>query len=288
MKTIVLFLFGITLSSVPTITPDPTYTLSQALEETTVTLSVQGNAASTHYEKPILLTLKNQLAKPIRITLPNGQIFKANDSLVQDIVITKEELIALKPHETKTLPVYGMCIEPNLSGFNEEVSYRLAGMADEKLQKLTTEIEARKDFNTLGQHAVWALVETADLTGINGFDEAEALHLQSYVADLMDLQVPERNPNDYRQNYRDNSLIKRAAKGSFKFTFHQERAVTIALFDEANILVRELYNNPQQQPGNETLQFAFDMEVYRDKIYYIRMIVDGEIKINLTMQPKGS
>ena len=50
----------------------------------------------------------------------------------------------------------------------------------------------------------------------------------------------------------------------------------------------ELYNNPQQQPGNETLQFAFDMEVYRDKIYYVRMIVDGEIKINLTMQPKGS
>ena len=143
MKTIVLFSLELLLSSVPTITPDPTYTLSQALRKPR-SHSVQGNAASTHYEKPILLTLKTNWQNLSASHFPTDRFSRQNDSLVQDIVITKEELIALKPHETKTLPVYGMCIEPNLSGFNEEVSYRLAGMADEKLQKLTTEMKRAK------------------------------------------------------------------------------------------------------------------------------------------------
>ncbi len=263
------------------------YDLASAIENNWLHLEVTGYENSTHYTKPIIATLTNTTKNPLRISIGNGQIFRAEDTTVQDIVIVKEELIAIKANETKKVPLYGMCIESSNSGNNLETQFHLDGMAEEKLQKLTQEIEKRKDFTTLGQYAVWALTDDNDLNTISGFDEAEALHLRTFVANLLGVPVPLLDPYDYATNYHNDGLIKRAAESKFKFTFSEDSAVSIAMFDENNLVVRELYNNPNVKTGYHELAFKFDVSLYQNKAYFVRMIVDGEIKINMKMEPRG-
>lgn len=288
MKATLLFLFVITLGYSQNPNATKVYDLASVLENNWITLKVTGNENSTHYTKPIRAKFTNTSKKPLRFSIPNGQLFRAEDSTVQDIVIVKEELIALKVGETKELPLYGMCIELSNSGNNLETLFYADGMAEEKLLKLTEEIQKRRSYNTLGQYAVWTLTDDEDLTSISGFDESEALHLKTFVANLLGVPVPLHDPNDYTTNYHNDGLIKRAAKSKFKFTFSEDSAVSIAMFDENNMVVRELYNNPNVKAGYHELDFKFDVSVYQNKAYYVRMIVDGEIKINMKMEPRRS
>jgi hypothetical protein len=288
MRITFLFLFVITIGIAQNPNVAIVYDLASVLENKLITLQVTGNENSTHYTKPILAKITNTSQYPLRFFIANGQIFRAEDSTVQDIVIVKEELIALKANETKELPLYGMCIELSNSGNNSETLFYTDGIADEKLLKLTQEIEKSKNFNTLGQYAVWTLTDEYGLNSISGFDMEEASRLKTFVAGILDVPVPKYDPNDYTTNYYNDGLIKRAAKSRFKFTFSEDSAVTIAMFDENNIIVRELYNNSNVKAGYHELEFKFDVEVYQNQAYYIRMIVDGEIEIDMKMEPRRS
>lgn len=287
MRVTLLCFFIISLGIAQNPNVNTVYDLASAIENNWLHLEVTGYENSTHYTKPIIATITNTTKNPLNISIANGQIFRAEDSTVQDIVIVKEELIALKTKETKKVPLYGMCIELSNSGNNLETQFYLDGKAEEKLLKLTQEIEKRKDFNTLGQYAVWALTDDENITSISGFDESEALHLRTFVATLLGVPVPLQDPNDYETNYHNDGLIKRAAESKFKFTFSEDSAVSIAMFDENNMVVRELYHNPNVKAGYHELAFKFDVSVYQNKAYYVRMIVDEEIKINMKMEPRG-
>jgi hypothetical protein len=213
-------------------------------------------------------------------------LFTTTSEEIQDVVITREELITLAPKKQRSLPLYAMCVQQSNSGANGFETYELGGMATGTLAKLTQEIEKRKDFNTLGQYAVWAITDGDDLNDISGFDLEEALYLKTYVAGLLGVPVPEYDPEDYLTNYQDTGLVQRAVKSRFKFYFSEESAVTIAMFDEDNIVVRELYSNPNEAAGTHYLEFEYDVEVYTDKAYYVRLIRDEEIEVSMKMEPR--
>lgn len=287
MKTIFLFcslLFSV--SNPPLITDSTPLDLRSASEANKIEISVTGNRESTHYMMPIEISITNTTDHDLTIRIPNGQIFTTTSEEVQDVIITREEMIALAPKQQRTLPLYAMCVQQSNSGANELETYELGEMAGGNLAKLTSEIEKRKDFNTLGQYAVWTLTDGDDLNSISGFDMKEALYLKTFVADLMGVPVPEYDPNDYLTNYEDSGLIQRSVKSRFKFYFTEESAVTIAMFDEDNIVVRELYNNPNEAAGEHYLEFEYDVGVYTDKTYYVRLIRDEEIKVSMKMEPR--
>ena len=67
--------------------------------------------------------------------------------------------------------------------------------------------------------------------------------------------------------------------GEFEYKINSPRSVVIAMFDNDNIVVRELFNNPEVKPGVHTFEYAFDATVYTDEFYYIRMIMNGDIAL---------
>jgi hypothetical protein len=64
--------------------------------------------------------------------------------------------------------------------------------------------------------------------------------------------------------------------------------VTIGMFNDQNIVVKELYNNPETPPGEHKLAYEFDTMVFPEDTYYVRLIIDGQIKINFKMKPRRS
>ena len=286
MKNAIVLVFAV-LSIAATRNPsvEPTFDLNAALEKGYVDVAITGNPGSSHYLKPIIVELHNLRSEPISVRIPNGLQFYAPD--VQDVIVTKEEMIALGPNESTSHEIYAMCTQQSLSASNSDSNFKVGAIATGDLAELTAEIQRSANFNTLGQYAIWAFTDEQELNSISGFDMEEATRLKTFVANLMEVPVPEYDPDDYLTNFHDDGLIQRAIKSKFRYRSLGGAKISIAMFDDEDRLVRELYNNPHVSGGEHEFEFQFDAEVYRDKAYFIRMIVDDEIKINMKMEPRN-
>nr|NQU88827.1 hypothetical protein [Bacteroidota bacterium] len=69
--------------------------------------------------------------------------------------------------------------------------------------------------------------------------------------------------------------------GEFQYDLYETRSITIAMFDKDNIVVRELYKNQEVLPGPHHLKFNFDATAFEDEYYFVKVIDNGEIVINM-------
>jgi hypothetical protein len=248
----------------------------------------KGNSESPHYYQPLSISLINLTDESLVIKVPVGQTFVSSSTDHQDVIVTKEEMITLSRKGSEEKVLFGMCIQQSNAAPDENETYNLGKITSGNLLELCTEIQSRKAFHSIGQNAIWALTDHNELNDINGYDKKEATHLKTFVAGLLEVPVPDYPKDDYYTENNDPSLIKRRVGGRFKYRCSKTSSVTIGMFDDQGIIVRELYSNPKAAPGERILNYEFDAEVHTDEVYYIRMIVDGQIKINFEMKPRSS
>ena len=262
------------------------YDLVSAIEKGLVNYEFTGNSLSPHYFKPINIQLKNLTEKEIHVRIPLGQTFVSKERDHQDIITTKEEMIVLAPNKATKNSIFGMCIQQSVAGPNDDAVYLLGDMASGNLLNLAGEIQKRTAFNTLGQYSVWALTDATDLNSISGFDLEEATYLKTYVANLLGVPVPEYNPEDLYETESEPIRVTRTVGGKFRYKFYKTSDVTIGMFNDQDIIVRELYANAETKPGEHFLEYEFITDNYPDDVYFIRLIINGEIKINMKMKPR--
>lgn len=264
------------------------YTLATAIENGLVSYEFTGNSDSPHYFQPISIQLENLTENEIQIRIPVGQTFASKARDHQDIITTQEEMIVLSPYKTTLNSVFGMCIQRSVAAPNNDADYVLGEMASGALLDLAGEIQKRSAFNTLGQYSVWALTDNTELNSISGFDIDEATHFKTYVASLLGVPVPEYDPEDLYMVDDNPIVVSRTVGGKFRYKFSKTSNVTIGMFDAQDIIVRELHANPETEPGEHFLNYEFNVDSYPDDFYYIRLIIDGKIKINMEMKPRKS
>ena len=112
------------------------------------------------------------------------------------------------------------------------------------------------------------------------------MELKRYIAKLKGIPVPDYLPEQL-QSYQRGNEVNRSTKGYFNYTFSEARAITIALFDSENRLLREIYNNPNESPEEHRVDFSFTMEMDRTQTYYVRLLADGRIEMTLTMKGRN-
>lgn len=287
-KLLFLFVIFSTLLSNKPKSIGTTYDLKTAIEKNIVACKLNGNSDSPHYYQPLQIDIENLTYKNIQIKILNGQKITSDSTYKQDLIITQEELIVLRPKENEKKSLFAMCIQKFKSASNKETTYNLGKLSSGHLKKLTEEIEKNKSYNTLGQYSIWALTNDYPIEEIGGFDEEEAIQYQTFIADLLNIPLPTNHSESYKKYYNQTKTIKRSVKGMFKYKFHKQSNVTIGLFDEEDIIVRELYSNPSEEAGEHLFNYAFDTNTYEDPIYFIRLIIDGEIMIDFKMEPRRS
>ncbi len=262
------------------------FDLKTAIDKKLITCSILGNAESTHYYQPIQITVSNLTQKELTINIPNGLQIISDSIAIQDVIITQEELISVAPKQKVSQPLFAMCIQQSHSANNKNQSYTIGDLANNSLLKISKEIEKNKSYNSLGQYAIWSVTNQYPLEKIDGFEEEEAKHYQQLVAGILGVAPPKTQPNLYKTYYQRTKSNKRSVVGNFSYKIHKPSPITIGLFNENNIIVRELYNNPKQQAGEHKFNFAFDLKTYQDPRYYIRLIINGKIMVDLTMEPQ--
>lgn len=246
------------------------------INQGTIKVSAGGIENSVHYYKPLYVSISNTITNTIKIEIPAGFIFHPTDSSYQSIVITDQLFAVLNAGQTQTFELFGMCIEPSDRAPHKGIIYAPGLMGDEKLVKLAEYISEKQYFSSTGQAAVWALVQDDDLESITGFDSTEVINLVAFMHDLTGKPIPPKpSIDDYERNL-SSQAIKVRVGGELEFDLPRRQMVTWSLFNENGILVRELYNGPLG-PGEDMLTFQYDATVYKDPVYYLKLVVDGEI-----------
>lgn len=253
---------------------------------------VSGNPGSTHYISPLMFEARNVTDKPVQFVITNGQIFSPEEDEYQPFVIVQEEMLTLKPGEKINKELYGMCIDSKLRAPGATAVYRPTAKADSALLALTRKIEKKSLFTTEAQYAVWALTSDRSLADVVGFDTAMVDELVDFLAETTGQELPPPPADDdYLRNYHHTSYrFKRTMEGEFTARSRKTRSLSIAMFNEENVVVRELYNNPELPPGSHKLTFEFDATVYDDDRYFVKVIEDGTVIMNMkieTPRPPG-
>jgi len=52
------------------------------------------------------------------------------------------------------------------------------------------------------------------------------------------------------------------------------------MFSKDNIVVKELLYNPSVSIGTHTFTYKYDATAFNDPVYYFKLIIDGDVKIN--------
>ncbi len=252
--------------------------LLDAQSQKKVQYTISPNDGSTHYLEPLKMSVQNLANENLQILVSNGDICIPSDAQVQNIVITEQELITLKPKEKKEIALKGMCIEQSDRASGLNVLYTLKKNNDQKLLQLTQFLESKKLQTSAAQYAVWALVDSGDINTIFAADTAEENSLKRFMAQLTGRTFSVTNKNDYRTNYY--APPKERVGGNFEYSFTQTKDVQIAMFDANGILVRELFNQKNVAPGPHKLNFEYDSSVYTDDVYFFKLIVNNQVMVN--------
>jgi len=249
-------------------------------------LSIRGNPESTHYHHPLILKARNKSANEIRLKIDNGLMLLAGNEVYQNFVVTDEEILAIAPGKTIEKEVTAMCTESSDAAPGEEILYVVGQFADSNLLALTQKIEKEAIWGYEAQTAVWALCGNYGLEDIVGYDTTLTRQLTEYVADATGQEMPQPpDENDYLRNYYSPvTTYKVTMTGEFSYNLFDKSSIIIALFNKDNVVVRELFNNPNENPGDYKRTYTFDATAYTDDYYFVKMVENGEVVMNMKIE----
>jgi hypothetical protein len=256
-------------------------TLNQAVDQGLVSVSVTSNPNGTHYQEPVIVTIVNISGATQYILMENGSTFTPEDSAYQRMIVIQQQLLTLSIGETKEIRPSAMCFDHYKQGPVAGVKYRVGRRATGKLARMTAYLEEQKLTGYSAQNSIWSVSNGDDLENIVDWDQDATNELVNYVAGLTG-QAPPPPPqaDDYRRNL--NVKPRHTVGGNFEFMLIAPTTdVRIAMFDKNNIVVRELYHNPDEKPGNHFFNYEFDASVYTDEVYFVRYLENNEVFMEL-------
>lgn len=137
-------------------------------------------------------TINNLLKDSLCITIPAGWRFNSNAGKndYQDILMTHEEILVLKPKQTKVFDIKGYCCEATKSGPRQGAPYTLGKMADSSLVLLARYLNTHKIDSNTEQYSVWAISDGKETANITSNNDSIASLLRTFVATVKGEPLP--------------------------------------------------------------------------------------------------
>lgn len=266
------------------ILPAQAIPLGDAIKKGYLTLTAAG--AGGHSGECLKLKLENKTRKKLDIAIPAGQIFEAGDSSLQNLMVAREEMLAIEPGRNRIARVFGFCVEAGDGSPGADSDFSLGKMAEGHLLKLAQHLsENNLHQNPSAQFAVWAVSDEERLEGVG--DPG----LTKFVADLLGKPMPEYHIQ-YQQPPQDRLLPGQPANwreamamdGLFYYTLDRDQKVNFGLYNEAGELVHTLFKNRVQKKGYHKFRFEFEIRGLPKGKYFARMTSGGRMLKELAVE----
>jgi hypothetical protein len=253
--------------------------LEEALKTKSIAIEASGNSSSTHYLKPLQLSIHNLKNEALRIRVLPGYHFQSLDSNVQDIITTQEDWIVLNPGESKAVDLAGMCIEQRNAAPGQGNAFRFAGLARKPLKEMSEYISNKNLQNTKGQYAMWSISDNDPLDGIIELNNAQERELMQLSAALSGRAPLSDEQCKKLAQFASNQVYISELKGTFNFSFSRPVAIHIALFSENGIVLKEIYKKTAPA-GRQSVTYTFDANPHLGTTIYARLIAEDQVLLS--------
>lgn len=137
-------------------------------------------------------TISSKSKETLVITIPAGWRFVSDGGKndYQDIFLAHEQILTLKPQETKNFKIKGYCCEASKAGPLKGVPYTNGSLADSSLVLLARYLNAHPADSNTEQYAVWAISDKKETANITGKQDSAAMLLRNYVSTLKGEPLP--------------------------------------------------------------------------------------------------
>lgn len=137
-------------------------------------------------------SVSNLIKDSLLIVIPPGWRFNSNAGKddYQDILVTHEEILVLKPLQTKVFNIKGYCCEATKSGPIKGINYTLGKLADSSLVYLARYLNKNPNEQNAEQYSVWAISDKKETANITSKQDSTALLLRNYVSNLKGEPLP--------------------------------------------------------------------------------------------------
>jgi hypothetical protein len=139
------------------------------------------DANGQYFGKCMTMEIQSKADSSLKLMIDNGLMLMSEDTLIQNMVITKPVYVTLLPKQIKTVKLYAMCSELHDGMPFDGIAYHIGEIADPNLVGITQTINKMFMHNVVGQGAVWAYTDNAteeDLRLYGATDESLTLTIE--------------------------------------------------------------------------------------------------------------
>ncbi|MEL7531769.1 MAG: hypothetical protein AAFN10_10695 [Bacteroidota bacterium] len=163
--------------------------LAQALDQKLVRIAIQGMGG--YQGEALRILVENLSPNVLSLEIPAGQIFASEDTSVQDLMLTQEAMMALRPKERKSRTLWTMCTQSfNMSPKKGE-RFSLGALASGGLLTLAQKISKKGYQNSTAQSAVWSLANQESVKSIYGSDTSMVRDIARTVSEASGVPMSE-------------------------------------------------------------------------------------------------
>ncbi len=240
------------------------FTIKDAVTQKKVAVKLVSNGK--HVGKCVTFTIKNLADKPISVLIDAGRRLKNHNSDNQDLIVTQQLLVQLKPKQTTNIPIYAMCGEAKDASPKSTDNFTIAENDNADLKGLALLIYKRNFQTDAGQHAIWTITDGYDAKEIVSADTLEQNTLRRYVSALAYVKntavagVPAKKINLYTG-----------------FTLFERKQVTVQVLDAQGNVLKTFINDYPFTAGSHSLRYEFATEAGEVKTYLLKIIANNEM-----------
>jgi hypothetical protein len=237
-------------------------------------LSVMLNSKGGYQEDCMQIVLRSNSPDTLRTAIEAGRRLIADDSIYQDILIVKEQLITLLPRETKTIAAYGFCCQSSDAAPAKGSKFRLGYMAPPAWVRLTQLINKNSYPPEAIQHAVWVLSDNHDISSVHSDNINEIQALRELTAEIKGVKLPWYTLTFVKDTARLFSNKAERVFGNFDYYLQNNGMVSIIVKTTDGRVVKKLVNGAASNPGTYTYYLDMDVSQLPKGTYTIFVYAD--------------
>lgn len=180
------------------------------------------------------ITLKNLSPDSLVVLVEPGRRINSVDDKFQDILVVREEIIAMRRAEEKSAKVKGYCCQASNCAPGNGQKYDVNKLADSNLVYLARFLNQNCFDANAEQHSIWALSNNHLVANIASQTDTTLMPLKQLVAGLKGEQLPWYSVLVDTYVYRSGNIstFPQLLRGNMTYTNDKEDYVTLYIYNE--------------------------------------------------------
>jgi hypothetical protein len=229
----------------PTVLP-----INEAIEKGLLELKISGasdprifdevvDRDGVHFGKCMAIVLKSNIDSLVLLRIDCGTELIPFDTTFQTMIVTKTVELPLYPNQTYATRFYAMCGQIHDGAPYIESTYKVGELSDSNTVKLAKYFEKNFIQNMIGQYALWAYTDEADLKELEKYGaDSLTIDLTKNILNKLSIKTTLNNEKQIEETLPDNTI-----KVSKILIYSTGGLVLLLLITTIYLLVRKRRND---------------------------------------------